>query len=537
MSQRLPTIDSIRVTDQAITPDLALQIARQPATRVLLAETALPGALGRAIGHLQQAGVGGERWVVQTRRTGERLAVLAQVGVQHVEWTVSAPVPSHPGFAALREALDAAAALPVTVSLRWPVTGSNCRQLEELIYWWQQPHPALRAIVLEPELASDPPLLSEVETAWPQLPSSDAPLLVRSQRWPACLHAPAHAMEPASQRQLAADAPQVLEVCTQCSLQALKACAGVPKALANVLPHGWPGLRDHRDKPSQHTPQQRGGSVHFSPDCAEVRGLRAGLRQAWRLRLPLAAAPDFVAAAQADGWNVALSREPVHFRVGGHADLGADHNIEHLAMVGRDTELLQWLLADERALLDPPALAEPTDLAAQLERHRRLGRAYGFPPCCIEAFCDAFVETLIDPQVSDNAWFLWRASQRTQHFEPRLAVLNALLGQPCESPLRHLPCRFDCAASLALADQLGGGTAMVARPALVWRDGTFAWLDGRWDAKAQAVVDIGNAEPVGLTADSDALWHEVLAAVATCKQWPPATSERSDPFPLLLPFH
>ncbi|MBI5608417.1 MAG: hypothetical protein HY902_06010, partial [Deltaproteobacteria bacterium] len=406
---------------------------------------------------------------------------------------------------------------------------------------------------LEPELDHDPPELHLVEAAWPDVAGSAATRLVRSQRWPACLQGPADELEPASPRQLAADAARPVAACQLCPLLA-SACGGMPAALHSGLAGNWPGLRArHDDRPSQER-AGRPGSVQFFSDCAEVRGLRQGLRQAWRLRLPRRDAEQFRRDAQADGWAVALSREPVAISVGGHADLRSaaadDAGAEHLAMVGGDPALLQSLLADEHALLDPPALVEPADLAALLDRHRRLGRAYGFPPCCIEAFCDAYVETLADPSVGDNAWLLLRAARRSRQFAPQLGVLNALLGEACASPLRHLPCRFDCPASLALAQELDA-QPMAARPALVWRDGSFAWLDGRWDAGEQAVLNLRGLEPVGLTEQSDAVWRELLAelqhasglrcergqvALLQGRAWQVRNDRQGVDFPLLLPF-
>lgn len=553
MTAAAPSTDTLRVPDQAVSIDVARQCAGMGKTRILLAETSA-AALAKALELLQRAGVDGDRIEVQTRRTGNALHALARAGVRRAEWSVSAPVPSHPAFAALVQALDAAGDLGMQVALRWPVSAANCGQLPELTHCWQSPHPALRALVLEPDLAGDPPALQDVEAAWPAVAGAAGPKLVRSQRWPACLQGAADEVEPASPRQLLADRGQPVAACGPCSLWAAGTCAGMPAALHDRLASTWPGLRERRDDRRGDQRPRTAGAVQFFSDCAEVRGLRLGLRQAWRLRLPRRDAELFRRDAQTDGWVVALSREPVAITVGGHADLRSapadDAGAEHLAMVGRDAALLQSLLADEHALLDPPALVEPADLAALLDRHRRLGRAYGFPPCCIEAFCDAYVETLADPSVSDNAWLLQRAARRSRQFAPQLGVLNALLGQACESPLRHLPCRFDCPASLALAQALDAPT-MQARPALVWRDGSFAWLDGRWDAQAQSVVALRGVEPVGLTDQSDPAWRELVAelrqadglrrgrgqvALLHGQEWQVRTNRPDDDFPLLLPF-
>lgn len=530
--------------------------------RVLLADSADDKLAQRAVKALLGAGLDAHSLVVQTVRTGAALAVLAKAGARRIEWPVATAVPGTPGFALLLEAIGEAGRLGLTVHLRWTVDAAAARALAGLQAWSQPDTDALAAaaaqvaeLVLQPALGSRAPSLCDVEAQWPAWPQGARPTLVRSQRWPACLLGACQQVEPASTRQLAEDQPRFVGACDSCALRG-KQCPGMAGDLADALARSgqtWPGLR------GAHSAASGDGKLQFDPQCAEVRGLRLGVRRAWRLRLKRGDIADFCQAARDDGWEVNTSDLPVAVQVGGHMAVCEPHaaGASWLAVVAVDRADVLACLQDEWALITAPVCETEQQAAEMLARHRRLGDAYGFPPCCVEAFCDAFVETLAEHPDSDNragrdnALTLARATLRSAHFDSRLATLAGILGESNPTPLRHLPCRFDCAASIALATQLGeAGQHTTARPALVLQDGSFAWLEGTWQPDEQVVDAVRAVHTVGW--DPAALpWQRAFAApldwdalrvapgelqLRRAGTWASVDSGQRPPFPLILPF-
>ncbi len=120
---------------------------------------------------------------------------------------------------------------------------------------------------------------------------------------------------------------------------------------------------------------------------------------------------------------------------------------------------------------------------------RDLGRLLGYPECCIEAFVTA------GPDASTSS-LLRQAHHRTRVFHWPLNVLDPV------SPftlIPHLPCRFDCPASLELAarvlDVLDGVFPFLPGAARRALSRTWLW----WDATRGAILQ-GPADPDGLGA-------------------------------------
>ena len=129
-----------------------------------------------------------------------------------------------------------------------------------------------------------------------------------------------------------------------------------------------------------------------------------------------------------------------------------------------------------------------------------LGRLLGYPDCCIEAFAaagkDASTADLLAAAQARSASFDWRLNC----VDPRSPV----------TLIPHLPCRFDCAPSVALADRvlaalpalfpfLGGATRrLLSRTALLF-DNDVALFDGTADADGLGIsyrsVDAPLARP------------------------------------------
>jgi len=120
------------------------------------------------------------------------------------------------------------------------------------------------------------------------------------------------------------------------------------------------------------------------------------------------------------------------------------------------------------------------------EFSRSLGRLLGYPRCCVEAF------TAAGPDATTSS-LLQAAHRRSEAFHWQLNVLDPV------SPftlLPHLPCRFDCAPSLAMASRLasvldevfpflaGAARRALGRPWLWWAASRGAALAGPADADA-----------------------------------------------------
>ncbi len=195
------------------------------------------------------------------------------------------------------------------------------------------------------------------------------------------------------------------------------------------------------------------GPLHVDPACVELRGLALGLRRAWRLRLSEQQAGGFAEQVRGAGHAVALSADRYGEVPGGF--LGRADDGVRLAVVAVDPATAHACLADEERSAGR-AHDSAEDVVRTLQVHRRLGRAYGYPSCCVEAFCDGHVEHMLGlaPGLSHNALLIARAAARTAAFDLLLAALGDRLGARSPSPLRHLPCRFDCAASVRLAGAL-----------------------------------------------------------------------------------
>jgi hypothetical protein len=111
------------------------------------------------------------------------------------------------------------------------------------------------------------------------------------------------------------------------------------------------------------------------------------------------------------------------------------------------------LCALERAIRPglPPRVDGPADLVA----HRDLGLALGFPRCCIDRFV-ARIERGADRL--PNGWIAHEDFIAASEAAARSIVLdsrcNVFAADRTSGWLSHVPCRFDCAASLAYADRL-----------------------------------------------------------------------------------
>lgn len=528
--------------------------------------------LADALARLQAAGA---RVTVRMQRADVALLdTLAAGGAEAIEWTVRAPTTAAAeawtgGTAeadGLHETIRAAGERGLEVRLRWRVAArtvtalTDLRELAEL--------GARVTVVALPWLdGEEVPALDAVAAAWPhELPG--ALQLLRSDLWPACVGGQAGEAAAGSERAQAA--PRHVAACDNCPMRAQSGhgCPGVAAALLG-RPGGvgsaWLAWQRPRRLQVQET------AVHIDSNCVEARGLALGLRRAWRLMLPEADVAPYREAFAAHGWHVGAVA---------NVDAGAGGLIRHdeasghvLTVVAVTAEDAAAAMDAERANLHRPAptSGEPgAQLAAIAASHRRLGALYGYPTCCVEAFLDAHAEVIEHVRETDNAIAILRATLRTRHFDVRLASLPGLLGEEAHSPLRHLPCRFDCPASQALAATLLADLAVhnpawtaqreiqAAQPLVLFADGTCLALHGTatgadevsavtgMTVRLSQVVTPAMAERfAALAALADLTSLRVLPGRGLALQrdgqwqdWPtPTMSEpRAAEFPILLPF-
>lgn len=133
----------------------------------------------------------------------------------------------------------------------------------------------------------------------------------------------------------------------------------------------------------------------------------------------------------------------------------------------------------------------------------QMGRALGYPECCIEAFVEAGPDA--------TTWeMLGRAHPRSRAFSWLLNVLDPRSSFPL---IPHVPCRFDCGPSIALASAVanrldsvfpglrGAARRLLARPTLMWPPSFTVAFVGRVLSSGcveyQALDIIGSAEEAG----------------------------------------
>ena len=523
------------------------------------------------------AGLGAQVTVRIQRADAALLTTLARGHAYAVEWVVRAPT-SGASMAwtgatdesdGLHAAMRQAGENGLAVRLRWRVAARTVAALGELAELGGLA-PSVAVIALPLLDPTEAPALDAVIAAWPRTLPPDVQLL-RSGLWPSCLAG--FDVEPATVGERTQAAARLVPACDQCPLRVSpdhpQGCAGVPAALLERSGGPGPDWQAWQRLP---TTQQHNEIANVDPDCVEARGLALGLRRAWRLFLPPAEVAIYAAAFAPRGWHVE-SAATVDAGTGGliRADGAGQHVLTVVALTAADAAAC---LRDELANLHrQPARA----LGEQREHwesiaatHERLGALYGYPPCCVQAFLDAHAEIIEHVRETDNAIAILRAALRTRHFDARLTSLPGLLGEEARTPLRHLPCRFDCPASQALVNALLADLAVhnpawtarqqayEAEPIVLFADGTCVSLHARAAARdevrdvAAVIVRPSQVAPADFAsqlatlpemADLQAL--RVLPGRGLALQrggvwqdWPlpPQTAPRAAEFPILLPF-
>jgi len=221
--------------------------------------------------------------------------------------------------------------------------------------------------------------------------------------------------------------------------------AGALPALSTplVLPDAPP----HPLFPRLFVPADPGGP----PIPEELRLILAGLRLACRFDATPAQSADLTGTAGVLGLAVRVDDTPLESPRPGvlREDPTGLGSGRLLVVVARDEALATAVLAHERALLRPRS--REVACVEDAAHHRALGALYGYPDCCVAHFCAIATRAVSDQAERRSGNFLVIASAlaRTRSqgpFDARLDVFDAGV-----SPLRHLPCAWDCRESVALA--------------------------------------------------------------------------------------
>lgn len=218
-----------------------------------------------------------------------------------------------------------------------------------------------------------------------------------------------------------------------------------------------------------------------------------GAKPAIRRTIEPAQADALVARWRAQGLAVARARNVSPMG-------GRDVAVLYLAPTVALAEALRD--AEEPVLPGSPTYS-PGGAPAHVAQHQAVGRALGFPPCCVEAFCARLargVDTLGPHRNLSEDYVAAREA-----WVPRPdARLNPLLMRARLHVVSFYPCRYDCAAARAHADAVlsavatryGAPTARalveaLARTVLLAPTGArcVATLAGDVVARAEAVTD------------------------------------------------
>ncbi len=228
--------------------------------------------------------------------------------------------------------------------------------------------------------------------------------------------------------------------------------------------------------------------IAAAAESVEAAALRLGLRPAWRLDQPIALAEEL--AAEAARWfpfggQGMAAYLGMRFREhsSGWFDCTASDPDRQLVYFARDVRDAVRADCLERAMAERQAAAARApqagdDSATSEALDRQLGALFGYPACCIESVVQGHRQWREGQQasVAETAWFALTAARASPRWDWRLDPTTPLQDTVW---IRHYPCRWDCADSLALVGKLAEHQPRRALQALAERpDATLLWADG-----------------------------------------------------------
>jgi hypothetical protein len=228
--------------------------------------------------------------------------------------------------------------------------------------------------------------------------------------------------------------------CGRCSLYL--ACDGLPRGMFGQGLSGSRVVHPFGGGDGAVVPMGPGGLVHtgrsqsFLTGRTHVHAVAAGVRPCGRMAVPIGEVPRQAAFLKAQGLvAVVVDPEDAPGDRDGVAALKPAHVFFSLGNEAAEAADLERAFARAESGSNPMG----ADVFG-----RGIGRLLGYPDCCIDAFVAAGPDTSTDSLVREahgrSTAFAWELNQ----IDPRTPF-----------PLvAHVPCRFDCPASLALARQV-----------------------------------------------------------------------------------
>ncbi len=269
--------------------------------------------------------------------------------------------------------------------------------------------------------------------------------------------------------------------CAGCPARDAGRCDGMVADLlratraAGVTWCGWETLATEREPVA---------IIAESIETLDEMAIRLGLRRVWRSELPLA--DSEVLGAHPPSQLVVIA--------GAQVTLDSEATTQ-FDLPGTPAQILYLAhdQADAEAARDAETATTSTDPEQAATAHRELGRLLGAPECCVVA-----AQTAITARgagegagLTGHALAVLQAGRASQVLDRRLNFGSAI-DDACL--LRHVPCAFDCAASLTQVAELEAELARVAPgrltallalrvdAALVFADGAHLPLRGERDA-------------------------------------------------------
>ncbi len=231
-------------------------------------------------------------------------------------------------------------------------------------------------------------------------------------------------------------------------------------------------------------------------ETLEEMAVRLGLRRVWRAELPLAEAE--VLGAHPPPGLIVLPGAQITLDPETTLAFDAPGATMQILYLARDR-------ADAEAARAADMAAATRDPEQLVTAHRELGQLLGYPECCVTAFLAAqTARTAADAaDVTEHAFAVLQAGRGSQLFDRRLNF-----GSPIDDAcfVRHVPCSFDCAASLAQVAELEAEMTRIAPErlatklalrvdaALIFADSAHLPLRGEWQADGSLLHPVVAAE-------------------------------------------
>ncbi len=436
------------VTDLPAGAELQLKFATQISAddaRAWAAQKPKDGHLTALVDLPEAARLNVQAWLnaLQPDVVELRLPAWSEAGMTAIGWPA--------GLAVLQKTLAAlAAAQQVTTRLSLHVSSLTLPELTADALNVLATEAGLDAltVVLRPVLGDHAPALNTLAQATVALWQSNH-AVTASRLLPACAIPEGVDGDATFASERAAARQSFTAECARCPARDTGRCDGMAADLlrattaAGITWTGWETLETDREPVI---------IVAEPNETLEEMALRLGLRRVWRSELPAAEAE--VLGAHPPPGLVVLA--------GAHVTLDPEATLQ-VGLPDANAQILYLAreLADAEAARVADEAASNPDPDVVTAAHRELGALLGYPDCCVTAFLEARTERQAAGVNSpaEHAYAVVRAGRASARLDRRLNF-----GSPIDDAclVRHVPCAFDCAASLAHVQELELELARIA---------------------------------------------------------------------------